>query len=135
MNIIEGRKYRVVDPGEARMSSGHFFEIGSTVTVVDADDPRNIEAVGVSKNSGMDLWQLLADYELAPILTTTQYSALGDLRRFGYLVVPKSGERVERGTVTGFSRRTLAALVDAGFAVWDAAEAYVTPAYDLGELS
>lgn len=54
----------------------------------------------------------------APKLTTTQHSALGDLRRFGRLYPPGPRQRVERGTVQGFSRRTLQSLVDAGHAEW-----------------
>lgn len=49
-------------------------------------------------------------------LTTTQYSALGDLTRFGYLT---PGRAEDRGTPSGFSRRTLDALVAAGSARWD----------------
>ena len=51
-------------------------------------------------------------------LTTTQYSALGDLQRFGMLSPPAPRHPVERGTVHGFSKRTLQALVDAGVARW-----------------
>ncbi len=50
-------------------------------------------------------------------LTTVQHSALCDLQRFGALY-PCVG-RAERGTMHGFSGRTLAALVDAGHARWD----------------
>ena len=51
-------------------------------------------------------------------LTTAQYSAFGDLRRFGRLYPPGPRQLVERGTAQGYSRRTLQALVDAGYAQW-----------------
>jgi len=51
-------------------------------------------------------------------LTTAQYSAFGDLRRFGRLYPPGPRQLVERGTAQGYSRRTLQALVDAGYAEW-----------------
>lgn len=53
-----------------------------------------------------------------PRLSLSQYSALGELRRFGRLNVPRPGQRVNRGTLHGFSRRTLDALVTAGYARW-----------------
>lgn len=51
-------------------------------------------------------------------LTTCQFSALGDLRRFGRLY-PAPSWGCDRGTVFGFSRRTLQALVDLGYARWE----------------
>lgn len=72
-----------------------------------------------------NMWRLFYDIASAagetprPVLTTVQYSALGDLRRFGRLFGVPPGQPVERGTVTGFSERTLQALVDAGLARWD----------------
>lgn len=51
-------------------------------------------------------------------LTTTQHSALGDLRRFGHLYPPFGNQPVDRGTAFGFGAKTLQALVDAGFAEW-----------------
>lgn len=51
-------------------------------------------------------------------LTVTQHSALGDLRRFGRLF-GSEGVKVERGTLFGYSTRTLQALVDAGLARWE----------------
>lgn len=51
-------------------------------------------------------------------LTTTQHSALGDLDRFGELVVSQGNAQVSRGTKYGFGAKTLQALVDAGHAEW-----------------
>jgi hypothetical protein len=51
-------------------------------------------------------------------LTTTQHSAYGDLLRFGRLYPPGPRQLVQRGTSQGFSKRTLQALVDKGFAEW-----------------
>ena len=51
-------------------------------------------------------------------LTTTQHSALGDLDRFGELVVHQGSAQISRGTKYGFGAKTLQALVDAGHAEW-----------------
>ncbi len=51
-------------------------------------------------------------------LTTTQHSALGDLDRFGELIVSPGNAQVSRGTRYGFGAKTLQALVDAGHAEW-----------------
>jgi len=61
---------------------------------------------------------VLASHKPSGGLTTVQYSALGDLRRFGRLYPPGPRQHVQRGTDQGFSRRTLQALVDAGHAQW-----------------
>ena len=64
----------------------------------------------------LDAGTTVCENERRP-LTTTQHSALGDLRRFGRLFAANG--KCERGTVQGYSSRTLAALVDGGFARWD----------------
>lgn len=52
-------------------------------------------------------------------LTTCQHSALGELHRFGELRAPdRTHPLVDRGTVYGYSRVTLRALVTAGYARW-----------------
>lgn len=53
------------------------------------------------------------------MLTTVQYSALGDLRRFGRMFGALPGQAVDRGTDHGYSAATLQALVDQGYAAWD----------------
>lgn len=51
-------------------------------------------------------------------LTTTQHSALGDLDRFGELIVHPGSAQFSRGTKYGYGIKTLQALVDAGHAEW-----------------
>jgi hypothetical protein len=60
-------------------------------------------------------------------LTTTQHSALADLHRFGNLFVPTADNPMRRGGIFGFSRRTLQALVDGGYAVWSHGNGSIVP--------